>query len=414
MFWIIGAGFVGCLLFLVVLTLIICACKKYKSHSGDQENLKPPWYSQNITYGNLGQVKCIRSNLNRTESSSSNEWEQCIAPDGIAGSLVNTVIQPDTARTPVEKATSTHITKWRHSSVSSSPVEGSSRASDDEDGEDFSSTKGKLWFSAKYNNEEQLLCVEVIKAKYLKGRSMLYSPRDPFVRVYLLPDESNYYQTKVRHRTLSPKFKEKFTFKLEYENASSQSLKFVVYDFDKKNVRHSLGHAIVPLAKINLTTGDVICQELDDYPQKTCYIGELLLSLSWNPYSDKIKVTVLTLKNLPLKLNGKLPDVYVTVDLYHGRRLMKSKKSLMHPGGAIVEIREAFTFVGAGRYLDSCSIALTVKARMRSELVTSDKAIGRLAVGPFQFARGQELLHWQEILSNPKTTVEKWHSLCEP
>lgn len=43
---------------------------------------------------------------------------------------------------------------------------------------------------------------------------MLYSPRNPLVRVYLLPDESNFYQTKVKHKSLSPKFKETFVFKV--------------------------------------------------------------------------------------------------------------------------------------------------------------------------------------------------------
>lgn len=101
--------------------------------------------------------------------------------------------------------------------------------------------------------------------------------------------------------------------------------------------------------------------------------------------------------------------VFIKIQLYHGRRLMKNKTSLMHPGNSAIEIQETFTIGVSGRILDSCSVLITVMSRKRGE--TKDTPIGRLIVGPFTSARGRELAHWQEMISNPRINIERWHML---
>ncbi len=44
-------------------------------------------------------------------------------------------------------------------------------------------------------------------------------------------------------------------------------------------------------------------------------------------------------------------------------------------------------------------------------LFSGDKQIGRVVVGPFMYARGKELEHWNEMVSHPKETIAQWHSL---
>ncbi|GAB6025396.1 synaptotagmin XV [Chamberlinius hualienensis] len=404
MWWLSFAGIIsGVLCLFLIIGLIIFYNKFWKSED-DKNSRKSLWLPSNTP--RVGTVKCVNTNSVDSISVSSNETGILSdSPTNFGDCLTSTKIQPERKSQSI---------RYKHSISSSSLAEGSSKGSDDEDSDGCPNNKGKLWFSAKYSFDEKLLYVEVLKAKYLKGRSMFYSPRDPFVRLYLLPDEITYYQTKVRYRTLSPKFKETFTFKIEYEECSSRSLKFVIYDFDKKNVRHSLGQAIAPLANLDLTQGHIVSKELDDFPQKIVYVGEIQISLSCNPYTDKMKVSVLRLKNLPVKNNGKTYTVYIRVDLYHGRRLVKSKVTSKRSIASVIEVQESFTYGISGRHLDACSLTLSVLIHT-NDISSSmdDKTIGRLIVGPFMFARGRELLHWQEMLCNPRTTVEKWHQLCD-
>ena len=44
------------------------------------------------------------------------------------------------------------------------------------------------------------------------GRGRSNGARDPFVKLYLLPDERTFQQTRIRKKTLNPKFNETFTF----------------------------------------------------------------------------------------------------------------------------------------------------------------------------------------------------------
>lgn len=40
-----------------------------------------------------------------------------------------------------------------------------------------------------------------------------------------------------------------------------------------------------------------------------------------------------------------------------------------------------------------------------------DQEYGRLTLGSFMYARGDELLHWQDAVSQPRITVTRWHIL---
>lgn len=65
----------------------------------------------------------------------------------------------------------------------------------------------------------------------------------------------------------------------------------MVYDFDKKNVRHSLGYTIVPLAKIDVVNGTVQCQELDDCPQVNIPIISINVALILKMQKWSIKIS---------------------------------------------------------------------------------------------------------------------------
>lgn len=305
--------------------------------------------------------------------------------------------------------------------------------SDEEENRQVSNTSGRIWFSVTYDEPEKKLKVHLIKARYLKGRGMTYEPRDPFVRVYVLPDESHFQQSKVRKRTLSPRFNETFSFEMNPEEYADRTLRLSVYDIDKRNVRHSLGHAFIPLAKVDVTSNSVLAKNLELVSQNKAHIGELQFSLCCNPYSERIKVNVMRAKHLVFRgLDADHSDMYVKVELYFGPKLMKSKETSRQRVCESPNIYQNFSFGITGKHFDSCSISLEImvhkvpaspypsqpgtpsSSRSPADAGTGageDVPYGRIVVGPFMFARGEQLQHWQDMLSNPRTPIERWHSL---
>lgn len=100
--------------------------------------------------------------------------------------------------------------------------------------------------------------------------------------------------------------------------------------------------------------------------------------------------------------------MFVRVEMYHGRRLVKCKRTQSVVGGRNVSelvFDESFGFGVSGRFFDSCSLGFVVV------LEEEGIQLGKVVIGPFMYARGDQLQHWQEMLSNPRNTVTRWHSL---
>ncbi|KAG0412771.1 hypothetical protein HPB47_010090, partial [Ixodes persulcatus] len=155
---------------------------------------------------------------------------------------------------------------WRFSQETNVLDSGYTWSDDEESPTAPPSVHGRLWFSLTYRSDDQELDVNVIKAKYLPGRGLNNAPRDPFVRVYLLPDDDSFRQTEVKRRTLSPKFDETVTFKIEEAEVRRRTLRLSVYDIDRRKVRHCLGHVMLNLEKEPLSPEKVIWMELDNVP----------------------------------------------------------------------------------------------------------------------------------------------------
>ncbi|GFY41792.1 synaptotagmin-15, partial [Trichonephila inaurata madagascariensis] len=103
------------------------------------------------------------------------------------------------------------------------------RDSDEEEPHNPPCLHGRLWFSLLYNSEASKLEVTLIKAKYLPGRGLVNAPRDPFVKVFLLPDEENFHQSKIRKRTLTPKFNETFEFNVSFYSYSYETFNMKIF-----------------------------------------------------------------------------------------------------------------------------------------------------------------------------------------
>lgn len=44
-------------------------------------------------------------------------------------------------------------------------------------------------------------------------------------------------------------------------------------------------------------------------------------------------------------------------------------------------------------------------------LLSSKASLGLVVIGPFMYARGPELEHWNDMVSKPQELVKQWHGI---
>ncbi|XP_064640602.1 synaptotagmin-1-like isoform X2 [Lineus longissimus] len=417
------AGACGGALVLTIVVLVTCACRRKKRKNSDTYDTLSERSSLHSVDDSSPVVTLVREQSQTSTSSDSIKSPRASLKDftrtiPMTGDTVENIrglptptdfcLPPERVQPGSNGATKTHYQQFvghiepelyrNDMSVSS--------VSDDDD--DLSA--GKIWYTLLYDALAEELTVKVNKAKFLPGRDRQNTPRDPFVKVYLLPDEQTFFQTAHRKKTLSPKFNETFTFSVTPTGIRERTLRLSVYDIDKRSVRHCLGHVLVPFSTVDIVSGEEACGELASLSQPS-ELGEINFSLSYIPSAEKIKIVIMKARNL--KKIDLSPDtgVYIKVQLICGRKMIKSKRTRALEGSCELEHNENMAFTVTSKQIDSCSIVATVMTTTQKKLGHYDQIYGSCTVGPFMFARGDQLAHWQEMLNNPRTTITKWHHL---
>ncbi|KAL8577901.1 hypothetical protein ACOMHN_011897 [Nucella lapillus] len=97
---------------------------------------------------------------------------------------------------------------------------------------------------------------------------------------------------------------------------------------------------------------------------------------------------------------------YVKVCLMIQNRAVKTKKSEVAKKTSSPSFNESFTFKLPVASLDMSSVNVSLMQHLSGH---KDKLIGRIVLGSFMFARGKELDHWNEMISNQREQVQQWH-----
>ncbi|XP_027554445.1 synaptotagmin-15-like isoform X1 [Neopelma chrysocephalum] len=268
---------------------------------------------------------------------------------------------------------------------------------------------GRLWFSVEYEQESERLLVSLIKVRKLQPPADSCSP---FVKIYLLPDERSYLQSKTKRKTLNPQFDENFVFQVSSKMLLQRTLKFLVYHVDKQKKHHLLGQVIFPLKNEVLTDDNklVIWRDLEkENLEPPSEYGDIQFSLSYNDYLGRLTVVVLRARGLKLQEENHAVGVYVKVSLMNHNKFIKSKKTAAVLGTPNPVYNETFSFKADQTELDTASLSLSVLQSIKGEKTL---LLGRVVVGPFMYTRGKELEHWNEMISKPKELVKRWHALC--
>lgn len=86
-----------------------------------------------------------------------------------------------------------------------------------------------------------------LPAKDLSGTS------DPYVRVTLLPDKKHRLETKIKRRTLNPRWNETFYFEgFPIQKLNTRVLHLHVFDYDRFSRDDSIGEVFLPLCQVSI------------------------------------------------------------------------------------------------------------------------------------------------------------------
>jgi hypothetical protein len=104
--------------------------------------------------------------------------------------------------------------------------------------------------------------------------------------------------------------------------------------------------------------------------------------------------------------------MYVKVKSIYGRKAHKTKKTRICKGAADMGFNESFSFNIGSKQLDA--LHFTVSLMTSRGALTSDEVYGKVTLGPFMYGHGAELIHWQDMLAQPRAAVTRWHCLTPP
>ncbi|ETE62342.1 Synaptotagmin-11, partial [Ophiophagus hannah] len=199
-----------------------------------------------------------------------------------------------------------------HQSLTPAGSKTSSLSSPEED-----ITLGALTFSVDYNFPKKALVVTIQEAHGLPVMDEQNQGSDPYIKMTILPDKRHRVKTRVLRKTLDPVFDETFTFYgIPYSQLQDLVLHFLVLSFDRFSRDDVIGEVMVPLAGVDPSTG-----------KKCISRGELQVSLSYQPVTQRMTVMVLKARQLPKMDITGLSDPYVKVNVYYGRKRIAKKKT---------------------------------------------------------------------------------------
>ncbi|XP_013779921.1 synaptotagmin-15-like [Limulus polyphemus] len=285
----------------------------------------------------------------------------------------------------------------------------------DDSGEEFIfpvGHRGRIWFSLEFDAVKERLIVHLIKGKNFPSRTLgSVSCCDPFMRIFLLPDETCHLQTKVLKKTCNPKFEEWFVFQIPGKAIEERTLKFSAFD-SNRGKRHSfIGHVVYPLKCSDFTTNGnlIIWRDLEkNADEVSSDLGELLVSLIYSQTLERLTVTIHEAQGLQLPEDSCFIDSYVKLKLLVDNKPVKRKKSVMVKKTTEPKYNETFIFRLAPNCVNTASLLLQV---MMANGNSKDKCLGRIILGSYMFGRAKTEEHWNEEVSEKYHQVRYWHKL---
>uniref|UniRef100_UPI00358F7D97 synaptotagmin-2-like n=1 Tax=Myxine glutinosa TaxID=7769 RepID=UPI00358F7D97 len=276
---------------------------------------------------------------------------------------------------------------------------------------------GKLHYSMSHSNNK--LEVIVLKGEDLASNDFGGSS-DPYVKVMLLPNTKQKFETKVYRKSRSPQFNETFYFEVSAEELPERTLLLSLYDFNRFSKHELVGEVRVPFAELDFTNMIEECRSLQPAAnEEPEFLGEICFSLRYVPNTSKLYVLVLEAKELKACDEQELSDAFVKLRMYENGNKIESKikrKMKINKDNTSIKnktlspyFNETFTFDLSPKKLKKVQLVLSV---VHNGGLKPNTCIGRVMVG--NDATGGGLQHWNDMSLNPRRPVAQWHPLQQP
>ncbi|XP_038136393.1 synaptotagmin VIII [Cyprinodon tularosa] len=266
--------------------------------------------------------------------------------------------------------------------------------------------RGKLLYSLEYNASLSELTVGIKQAGILKAMDLGKSS-DPYVKVYILPEKSKVFETKVFKNTLNPFFNEQFTFKLSKSSLQKSTVVMKVFDFNRFTKHGLIGELRVQLCSIDWNH---VIEEWQDLAKPAKFeeesLGEICFSLCYVPTTSKLSVVILEAKELKSMDIGGSSDPYVKVQLALDKRKWQKRMTSVKKKTLNPYFNESFTFDVSLDQIERANLVISV---WDHDAISRNDPMGKVFLGCD--STGNQLRHWADMLSNPRRPVAQWHSL---
>lgn len=267
--------------------------------------------------------------------------------------------------------------------------------------------RGELKMGLIYDANAGILTVRLIEAHDLRARE-LSGIADPYAKIRLLPDRSNVWQTTIHRRTLNPVFDEDFVFEVPPESSlAGRTLEILLYDFDAFTRHRGLGYVQLPLSSVaDLNTNLVtITKPVLRYGAEGGFkappLGELMVSISYQPSIEKLTIIVVRARNLPVLDDPANANPYVKVSLIQDGKSLKKKKSGVQREATSPVWNDILSFDVSSDVLPKCILQFSV-LRANGDLLAKCEVSSSCQRGLFQ-----------RVLSG-KGASAQWLPLSEP
>ncbi|XP_037925441.1 synaptotagmin-7 isoform X2 [Hermetia illucens] len=274
------------------------------------------------------------------------------------------------------------------------------------DNSEPSENVGQIHFSLEYDFQNTTLILKILQGKELPAKD-LSGTSDPYVRVTLLPDKKHRLETKIKRRTLNPRWNETFYFEgFPIQKLQSRVLHLHVFDYDRFSRDDSIGEVFMPLCQVDFASKQTFWKALKPPAKDKC--GELLSSLCYHPSNSILTLTLIKARNLKAKdINGK-SDPYVKVWLQFSDKRIEKRKTPIFKCTLNPIFNESFSFNVPWEKIRECSLDIMV---MDFDNIGRNELIGRILLAGKNGSGASETKHWQDMISKPRQTIVQWHRL---
>lgn len=274
---------------------------------------------------------------------------------------------------------------------------------------------GRVWFNLEYDAESEKLIVTVEKIRNLPGRQQrgslslaAGSSCDPFMRLYLLPDEKRYLQSKMKRKTKNPNFNETFMFTMSYNLLIERTLRITIFDVDRFMRQTIIGHVLYPLGELDITSLTKEWKDVEKSSQIANNEGRLQIGLTHLPALNRVAVNIIRGQKIGND-EYPIPDSYVKVTYSVLNKVHKIKKTSTQKHSTEPFYNQTFEFK-----IDQAGMemaCLNFEVFHSTTGVKNDKPLGTFLIGGPMCARGRELEHWSNMTIKPQAVVKEWHNL---